>query len=72
MRYVRLPYPRGHVVRKWVDERPLHESVALGQAILRAAIERVHSEEVESAQGEADAAKRSDASTSPQSGEMPS
>lgn len=54
------------LTRKWVDERPLYESVALAQAILHAAIERVHPSELDDALGEAEAA-RSSASTSPQS-----
>lgn len=52
-----------------VDERPLDESVALAEAILLAALKRVHSSELEDQpSGEAGAAETS-ASTSPQSTE---
>lgn len=44
------------MVRKHVDERPLAESVALAEAILTAAVNRVHSEEIDPP-GEAGAPK---------------
>lgn len=60
------------LVKRYVDERPLAESVALGEVILRAAMERVHTEELEDdASGEAEAPK-SNGSTSAQSTAMPS
>ncbi|WP_309086466.1 gene transfer agent family protein [Chelativorans sp.] len=51
-------------VRRNVDERPLVESVVLAQVILRAALERVHSKEMETAPGEAEAPKSEDPSGS--------
>lgn len=60
------------LVRRYVDERPLSESVALGEVILKAALERVHSDEVDQASGEADAPKTSKGSTSGPSTETPS
>ncbi|MCO6386239.1 gene transfer agent family protein [Aliihoeflea sp. 40Bstr573] len=58
------------LTKRYVDERPLTESVALAQAILRASLERVHSKELEDDLGEQEAASTS-ASTSPQSMQMP-
>jgi hypothetical protein len=49
------PIEARSLVRRYVDERPLAESVALAEAILRAAIERVHSEDI--GPGEAEAPK---------------
>lgn len=60
------------LVRRYVDERPLAESVAVGQAVLRAALERVHSDEVDRPSGEAAAPKTSGGSTSGPSTETPS
>lgn len=59
------------LVKRYVDERPLMESIALGQVILRAAMERVHSAVLEDAPGEQQA-PRSNASTSAPSEAMPS
>lgn len=58
------------LTKRYVDERPLVESVVLAQAILRASLERVHSKELEDDPGEHPAADSS-ASTSPQSTQMP-
>lgn len=55
--------------RRHVEVRPLTESVGLTEAILRAAIERVHGQEAEEP-GETEAAK-SDGSTSPPSAPTP-
>ncbi|WP_421912729.1 gene transfer agent family protein [Mesorhizobium sp.] len=60
------------LVKRYVDERPLSESVALGQVILRAAMERVHSESLEDGEPGEQQAPRSNASTSAPSGAMPS
>lgn len=57
------------LTRRWVEERPLPESVGLSEAILRAAIERVHGQETDEP-GETEAAK-SDDSTSPPSSPTP-
>lgn len=55
------------LVKRYVDERPLAESVALGEVILRAAMERVHAPSLEDdAPGEREAPKSS-GSTSAQS-----
>ena len=59
------------LVRRYVDERPLYESVALARAVLMAAIERVHSPSEDGASGEAETSK-SDGSTSASSTETPS
>ncbi len=59
------------MVRRWVDQRPLVESVALAAVILRAALERVHTNEVDASSGEAETAEPN-GSTSPSSEEMPS
>lgn len=60
------------LVRRYVEERPLHESVAVAEAILRAAIERVHSPGLgDEPSGEAEAPK-SPGSTSAPSTETPS
>lgn len=56
------------LTRRYVDERPLAESVAVAYGVLRAGLERLHSNELEEALGEQTAAKSS-ASTSPRSSE---
>lgn len=58
-------------VRKYVDERPIEENRDIAYAVGLAALMRVHSNELETPPGEAEAADSS-ASTSPQSEEMPS
>jgi hypothetical protein len=58
-------------VRKFVDARPLDESRDTAYAVALAALARVHSSEMESPSGEADAA-RPTGSTSPPSTEAPS
>lgn len=60
------------LVRRYVDERPLSESVALGQVILRAAMERVHSATLEEDEPGEQQAPKSNASTSAPSVAMPS
>lgn len=57
------------LVKKYVDERPLAESVALGEVILRAAMERVFTEDLEPGE---QAASKSNASTSAPSTVTPS
>lgn len=59
------------MTRKYVDERPLDESVALAKVVLAAAMARLHSKEVEDAVGEREAAELN-GSTSPLSTGMPS
>ncbi len=58
------------LVTRYVDDRPLHESVALAEAILLAALHRVHTTETNDA-GEQTAPK-SNGSTSAPSTETPS
>lgn len=57
------------LVRRYVDERPIDESRDIAYAVGLAALMRVHSNELETPPGEAEAAKSS-VSTSPQSTEM--
>lgn len=57
------------LVRRYVDQRPLDESRDIAYAVGLAALMRVHSNELETPPGEAEAAKSS-VSTSPQSTEM--
>lgn len=45
------------LTKRYVDERPLVESAALGQSILRAGLERVHGEKMDDPSGEAEAPK---------------
>ncbi|MFC3209200.1 gene transfer agent family protein [Aquamicrobium soli] len=59
------------LVKRYVEERPLHESVAIAGAILRAAIERVHTSDLGDPSGEAEA-PGSSVSTSAPSTETPS
>lgn len=65
-----VPVEAKALTRRYVDERPLVESVALAGAILRAGLERVHPGELEEALGEP-AAPRSSGSTSAQSTAAP-
>lgn len=58
------------LTRRYVDERPLAESVALAEVILRVALERVHPGELDDAPGEPMASKSS-GSTSAQSTAAP-
>ncbi|WP_292226355.1 gene transfer agent family protein [Mesorhizobium sp.] len=54
------------LVKRYVDERPLAESVALGEVILRAAMERVHAPSLEDdSPGELTAPKSSDSTSAP-------
>lgn len=59
------------MVRRFVDQRPLVESVALAAVIIRAGLERVHTNEVDAPSGEAQTVEPN-GSTSPSSEEMPS
>ncbi len=59
------------MARRYVDQRPLVESVALAAVIIRAALERVHSNEVDTSSGEAETVEPN-GSTSPSSEETPS
>lgn len=59
-----------HLVRRYVDERPMEENRDVAYAVGLAALLRVHSNELEQPPGEAEAAEPSD-STSPQSTEPP-
>lgn len=59
------------LVRRYVDERPLDENRDIAYAVGLAALMRVHSDQLETASGEADAAEP-DGSTSPPSAETPS
>lgn len=59
------------LVKRYVDQRPLYESVSLARAVLMAAIERVHAPSEDIASGEAETS-RSDGSTSASSTGTPS
>jgi hypothetical protein len=65
------PVPALQLVKRYVEERPLHESVAVAGAILRAAIERVHTSDLGDQSGEGEA-PGSNGSTSAPSTETPS
>lgn len=56
-----VPVEARGMVKQWVDERPLVESVALAKVILMAALERVHTL---NPPGEAEAPSQQDGSTS--------
>jgi hypothetical protein len=53
------------LVKRYVDERPLHESVAIAGAILRAAIERVHTSDLGDLSGEAEAPESNGSTSAP-------
>lgn len=65
-----VPVEARLLVGRYVDERPLAESVALGQVVLRAAMERVYTSE-EEPPGERTAPRSSDSTSAP-STETPS
>lgn len=61
------------LVRRYVDERPLYESVALGEAILRAGLERVHGTPAgDASAGEQPAPETSGSTSAPSMGTQPS